>query len=94
MIDSKMAYDDRYLTKLIICYRSDPRVMVVNNELFHDDELEFHTESPKKLLSYLEIENPLVFHEVKGEELREPKNLSWFNQQEAIQCLDYVKLLY
>lgn len=92
--DAKLAYDPRYITKLIICYRSDKRVMVCNNELFYHNELKFENETPQFWLDLLKVEQPLVFHNVKGRDRREYVNPSWFNPSEAITCLSYVSRLY
>lgn len=90
----QVAYDARYLTKLIISYRCDPRVMVVNNKLFYDNELEFAVKTPEKWMELLKVESPLVFHAVTGRDRREYLNPSWFNPNEAIRTLTYVKRLY
>lgn len=92
--NGKMAYDERYLTKLIISYRADPRVMAVNNKLFYDNELRSTNKTPQKWLDYLKVEKPLVFHAVVGRDRREYLNPSWFNPNEAIKCLTYAKRLY
>lgn len=94
VINSKMAYDDRYVTKLRISYRSDKRVMVVNNELFYHNELLFKNSTPKRWLNLLNVKNPLIFHCVKGRERREYTNPSWFNPNEAIVVLSYVNRLF
>jgi len=92
--DSKMTYDERYLTKLILSYRCDPRVLVVNNELFYHNELKFSVNTPKRWLNLLGVSSPLVFHPVKGKDRREYTNPSWFNANEALTCLMYVHKLY
>lgn len=92
--NSKMTYDQKYITKLIISYRSDPRVMIINNALFYHNELKFKTETPKFYMDLLKINHPLVFHGVKGKDCREYLNPSWFNPNEAITCLSYVNRLY
>lgn len=90
----KMTYDERYITKLLICYRSDPRVMVINNALFYHDELKFKNKTPQRYMDLLKISHPLVFHGVKGRDRREYLNPSWFNPNEACQCLSYTNRLY
>ena len=36
---------------------------------------------------------PVIFHAIDGENVREGNSPSWFNPQEAIQAVEYVKLL-
>lgn len=92
--NNKMDYNERYITKLRICYRCDPRVLSINNKLFYDGDLKFLNETPDEWMKLLKVEYPLVFHSVKGRDRREHTNPSWFNPAEAIRCLTYVKRLY
>lgn len=92
--DGKMVYDERYLTKLLISYRCDKRVMTVNNKLFYDNELQFVIKTPQKYLDLLKVQHPLILHPVKGRDRREYTNPSWFNAEEAIKVLIYVNKLY
>lgn len=94
IINSKMAYDERYITKLLISYRSDPRVLSVSNKLFYHDELKCRNKTPKKWMDLLKVNHPLVFHSVKGKDRREYATPSWFNPNEAIICIGYVNRLY
>ncbi|KAG8227620.1 hypothetical protein J437_LFUL004232 [Ladona fulva] len=45
-------------------------------------------------LKEVEIASPLVFHGVRGEEARLADSPSWYNPMEAVQCLEYMKILY
>ncbi|XP_071451621.1 probable RNA helicase armi [Hetaerina americana] len=45
-------------------------------------------------LGDVKIVSPLVFHGVRGEECRNPDSPSWYNPMEALQCLEYIKILY
>ncbi|XP_046396334.1 probable RNA helicase armi [Ischnura elegans] len=45
-------------------------------------------------LSDVKIASPLIFHGVRGEECRHPESPSWYNPMEALQCLEYIKILY
>lgn len=92
--NSKMVYDGNYITKLLICYRSDPRVMMINKALFYHNELECKNKTPKLYMDLLKISHPLVFHGVKGKDRREYLNPSWFNPNEAVTCLSYANRLY
>lgn len=97
LIDEKEAYpsfDDRFITKLRISYRSDPRVMVVNNKMFYHNELSFKDKTPEKWLNVLKTSFPLVFKSVKGRECREYASPSWFNPQELMECFIYICQLY
>lgn len=95
LIDKKnQEFDERFITKLNISYRSDERVMMINNRLFYDNELRFVKKTPQKWLSLFDIDYPLMFCEVKGKEMREYLNPSWFNPKEAITCLAYINQLY
>lgn len=94
IINSKMAYDERYITRLLISYRSDPRVLSVNNKLFYHDELKCNNKSPKSWLDLLKVNHPLVFNTIKGKDRREFLTPSWFNPNEAIACIGYVNRLY
>lgn len=89
-----MAYDERYITKLKISYRSDPRVLDVSSRLFYNNELKYVISTPQKWLALLEVSHPLVFHCVKGKDCKEYLNPSWFNPNEAFTCLTYVHRLY
>lgn len=93
-VNFKMIYDERYLTKLMISYRSDPRVLEVSNKLFYNSELKFVISTPKRWLETLNVKHPLVFHPVKGKDRREYLNPSWFNPNEAIKVIVYVSRLY
>lgn len=92
--DNKVDYNNRYITKLRICYRCDARVLSINNELFYDNDLKYVNTTPQHWMDAMKVDHPLVFHCVKGRDRREYTNPSWFNPAEAIRCLSYVKRLY
>lgn len=94
VVDSKMAYDSRYITQLLVCYRCDPRVLSIGNEMFYNSALKFVNETPSFWLDFLKVKHPLVFHPVKGKDRRDYANPSWFNPNEAFTCLGYVNRLY
>lgn len=94
IINSKMAYDERYITKLLISYRADPRVLSVNNKLFYHDELKCNNKTPQFWQDLLKVGHPLVFNAIKGKDRREYATPSWFNPNEAIACIGYVNRLY
>lgn len=94
IINSKMAYDSRFITQLLVCYRCDSRVLSIGNEMFYNSALKFVNETPKFWLDFLKVKHPLVFHPVKGKDRRDYANPSWFNPNEAFTCLGYVNRLY
>lgn len=94
IINSKMAYDERYITKLLISYRADPRVLSVNNKLFYHNELKCNNKTPQFWQDLLKVNHPLVFNAIKGKDRREYATPSWFNPNEAIACISYVNRLY
>lgn len=90
----RIGYDNDYVSKLMISYRSDPRVMALNNELFYDGDLKFENKTPEKWMTGLGVNSPIVFHPVLGKDRREHSNPSWYNAHEIIPCLAYVLRLY
>ncbi|XP_051949735.1 putative helicase mov-10-B.2 isoform X2 [Xyrauchen texanus] len=93
-----MEYDKRYVTKLLLNYRSHPSILQVPNELFYDGELiscanEINSNQyctwehlPKKGF-------PVIFHGVPGKDERESNSPSFFNTFEIIIIIDYLKKL-
>lgn len=94
IINLKMSFNPDYITKLVVSYRSDPRVMTVCNKMFYENELECKNQTPQKWLDLLDVKKPLVFHYKEGRDRREITNPSWFNANEAITVLTYVNRLY
>lgn len=94
LVNEKMEYNEKYITKLRISYRCDPRILDISSRLFYDGDLKCQNKTPEYWLKLLNIETPVVFHTVKGRDRREYTNPSWFNCNEAIRCLVYVKRLY
>jgi len=94
--------DDRYppglVTLLVNNYRSHDHILKLPNELFYHNQLiaagdTFHTHSMTKW-EYLPKQGfPILFHAVDGENTREGNSPSWFNPQEAMIVVDYVKKL-
>lgn len=91
---NKKSFDPQYITKLIISYRCDARVMSINNQFFYGGDLKFVVKTPNKWLNVLNVKNVLIFHPVKGKERREYASPSWFNANEAIRTLTYINTLY
>ncbi|KAJ4938407.1 hypothetical protein JOQ06_003027 [Pogonophryne albipinna] len=96
-------YNPKLVTKLIFNYRSHEALLTLPSKLFYKGELCFKAQRdvvdslcqwktlPKK-------EFPLLFHGVRGTEMREGNNPSWFNPMEAVQvmlyCCQLAKKLY
>uniref|UniRef100_A0A3Q2DML2 Helicase ATP-binding domain-containing protein n=1 Tax=Cyprinodon variegatus TaxID=28743 RepID=A0A3Q2DML2_CYPVA len=87
-------YNPKLVTKLIYNYRSHEALLALPSKLFYMGELCFKAQRdivdslcqwkglPKKGF-------PLLFHGVRGEEMRECSNPSWFNPTEAVQVMMY-----
>lgn len=91
-------YDPLLVTKLVNNYRSHPAVLKLPSAVFYHDELipcadEGMRES---LCQWDKLPNkgfPVIFHGLKGEDLREGNSPSWFNPVEAIQVTKYLQAL-
>jgi hypothetical protein len=87
-------YDSSCITKLLHCYRCDPRVLEISNKLFYEDELICMNETPKSLLRMMNLKCPLQLCHVKGTEFQPQNSTSWRNQEEAEYCADLIVRLY
>ncbi|KAK7891638.1 hypothetical protein WMY93_023601 [Mugilogobius chulae] len=94
---------DGQVTKLIYNYRSHEALLTLPSKLFYDGEL--CVRAPHSVVESLcqwkalpKKEFPLLFHGVRGTEMREGNNPSWFNPAEAVQvmlyCCQLAKKLY
>nr|XP_060633769.1 RNA helicase Mov10l1 [Anolis sagrei ordinatus] len=92
------SYNPLLITKLIKNYRSHAALLKVPSRLFYHNELEVCAD-PSIVNSLLGWEKlpmkhfPLIFHGVRGTEMREGHNPSWFNPTEAVQVMLYCCLL-
>ncbi|XP_035741515.1 probable RNA helicase armi isoform X2 [Vespa mandarinia] len=99
-------YDPRLVTKLIINYRSLPEILELPNSLFYNSELQAKISSKNsdeaQLLRSLAEELPertglppaILFHGIKGKNLRDSDSPSWYNPEEATQVYIYLLRLY
>ncbi|XP_058287632.1 RNA helicase Mov10l1 isoform X3 [Hylobates moloch] len=92
------AHNPLLVTKLVKNYRSHEALLMLPSRLFYHRELEVCAD-PTVVTSLLGWEKlpkkgfPLIFHGVRGSEVREGKSPSWFNPTEAVQVLRYCCLL-
>ncbi|XP_062991081.1 RNA helicase Mov10l1 [Elgaria multicarinata webbii] len=92
------SYNPLVITKLVKNYRSHAALLTLPSRLFYHKELEVCADSSvvNSLLGWEKLPRkgfPLVFHGVRGTELREGYNPSWFNPTEAVQVMRYCCLL-
>uniref|UniRef100_A0A3Q3A978 Mov10 like RISC complex RNA helicase 1 n=1 Tax=Kryptolebias marmoratus TaxID=37003 RepID=A0A3Q3A978_KRYMA len=83
-----------FVTKLIYNYRSHEALLALPSKLFYQGELCF--KAPRDVVESLcewktlpKKGFPLIFHGVRGTEMREGNNPSWFNPAEAVQVMLY-----
>ncbi|XP_031722662.1 RNA helicase Mov10l1 [Anarrhichthys ocellatus] len=96
-------YNPKLVTKLIYNYRSHEALLTLPSKLFYKNELCFNAsravvETLCKWQTLPKKGFPLLFHGVRGTEMREGNNPSWFNPVEAVQvmfyCCQLAKKLY
>ncbi|ESN92959.1 hypothetical protein HELRODRAFT_132162, partial [Helobdella robusta] len=89
-------YDPLLITKLLDNYRSHPSLMYLSSHMFYHGELVMKAD--KQLMtclcnwSMLPNKNnfPILFHGVRGEDLREGNSPSWFNPYEVALTVKYL----
>ncbi|XP_070803218.1 RNA helicase Mov10l1 [Pituophis catenifer annectens] len=92
------SYNPLLITKLVKNYRSHGALLTLPSRLFYHKELEVCAD-PSVVNSLLGWEKlpkkgfPLIFHGMRGMEMREGSNPSWFNPTEAVQVMRYCCLL-
>ncbi|XP_031566340.1 putative helicase mov-10-B.1 [Actinia tenebrosa] len=89
-------YNPLLLTKLLKNYRSHPAILELPNEMFYDDELEACADELKRnsLCQWSKLPTkdfPIIFHGVKGRDMREENSPSFFNPEEAVTVVKCVK---
>jgi len=93
-------YDRRCITKLVKNFRSHKELLTVPKTLYYDNELEACADE-RMADSCLQFPGlteqarkqrvPLVFHGVIGQDLKEETSPSFFNVEEIVIVLDYIR---
>ncbi|XP_018432225.1 PREDICTED: RNA helicase Mov10l1 [Nanorana parkeri] len=91
-------YNPLLITKLMKNYRSHPALLHLPSKLFYHKELEVCADPTvvNKLLRWDKLPKkgfPIIFHGIRGTEMREGSNPSWFNPSEAVQVMRYCCIL-
>lgn len=91
-------YPEDLITMLVRNYRSHHAILKLPNEMFYDGALRCCSDfmishSMSKWEHLPRIDFPVLFHAVQGENLREGHSPSWFNPQEVMLVVEYVKCL-
>ena len=89
-------FDERVMTKLLRNFRSHAELVRLPNRLFYDNELLACADPilANSCLGWEKLPNPkfpLIFHGIEGKDQREGNSPSWFNADEALLVLSYVK---
>ncbi|XP_076313360.1 RNA helicase Mov10l1-like isoform X3 [Tachypleus tridentatus] len=92
-------YDPLIVTKLVNNYRSHSAILSVSSQLFYHNELVCCASKDQResLCHWDGLPKggvPIVFHGVKGSDMREGNSPSWFNPSEVVQVVMYVQSLY
>ncbi|KAF8771015.1 RNA helicase Mov10l1 like protein [Argiope bruennichi] len=92
-------YNPLLVTMLEESYRSHPDILRFPSDMFYYSRVvcRFPMDIDHELVSWDELPNkgfPVIFHGVKGEELREQNSPSWFNPAEVVQVAKYLQKLY
>ncbi|NXY41678.1 M10L1 helicase, partial [Ceuthmochares aereus] len=88
------AYNPLLITKLVKNYRSHSALLALPSKLFYHKELEVCAD-PSVVTSLLHWRKlprkgfPLIFHGIRGNEIREGRSPSLFNPTEAVQVMQY-----
>ncbi|XP_062857767.1 RNA helicase Mov10l1 [Trichomycterus rosablanca] len=99
----KKGYNSLLVTKLVYNYRSHEALLELPSRLFYGGELCVRSQRAvvDSLCHWSRLPTkgfPLIFHGVRGTEMREGTNPSWFNPGEAVQvmlyCCQLAKRLY
>ncbi|XP_078339295.1 RNA helicase Mov10l1-like isoform X6 [Crassostrea virginica] len=96
MIRLNASQRNQEVTKLVDNYRSHPAILTLTSKLFYYDELVERgdrelTHSLCQWPSLSRVGFPVLFHGVRGEDLREGNSPSWFNPAEVVQVVRYLQ---
>ncbi|XP_041952750.1 putative helicase mov-10-B.1 isoform X2 [Alosa sapidissima] len=91
-------YNSRYVTKLLLNYRSHKSILKIPNDLFYDGELVASADEMSTHMyctwEHLPKQNfPLIFHGVIGKDEMEANSPSFFNRSEIDVVMGYLKKL-
>ncbi|XP_063049770.1 putative helicase mov-10-B.1 [Engraulis encrasicolus] len=91
-------YNPRYVTKLLLNYRSHESILKVPNDLFYEGELIASADEVAKSMycnwPHLPKKGfPVIFHGVVGKDEREENSPSFFNRSEVEVVLGYLRKL-
>lgn len=89
-------YDPLLVTKLIDNYRSHPAILGLSSDLFYHNELVVKADEglTHQLCNWSMLPHkgfPVIFHGVRGEDVREGNSPSWFNPVETVQVIRYLQ---
>ncbi|KAM9343086.1 putative helicase mov-10-B.1 isoform 2-T2 [Pholidichthys leucotaenia] len=91
-------FNNCFVTKLLLNYRSHPAILKIPNELFYDNELQACADEYARNVycgwEYLPQRGfPIIFHAVNGIDAREASSPSFFNIAEVETLMGYVRKL-
>ncbi|XP_067915750.1 RNA helicase Mov10l1 [Heterodontus francisci] len=92
------SYNPLLVTKLVNNYRSHSSLLDLPSKLFYHQELRMCIDQSvaNKFCNWEKLPKkgfPIIFHGLRGNEMREGSNPSWFNPKEAVQVMRYCCLL-
>ncbi|XP_048449871.1 RNA helicase Mov10l1-like, partial [Rhincodon typus] len=92
------SYSPLLVTKLVNNYRSHSSLLALPSKLFYHEELKMCSDQSvvSKFCNWEKLPRkgfPIIFHGLRGNEMREGSNPSWFNPKEAVQVMRYCCLL-
>ncbi|XP_023327482.1 putative helicase MOV-10 isoform X3 [Eurytemora carolleeae] len=102
MPGADLQYNSRFITKLVKNFRSHPAILDLPSRLFYSNEL-VPAADPVLVNSLVEFPGiptrargkfPLIFHGVVGQDQREERSPSFFNPEEIVRVLAYLKQLF
>ncbi|KAL3852404.1 hypothetical protein ACJMK2_016055 [Sinanodonta woodiana] len=90
------SFDPLLVTKLVDNYRSHSAILSLPSKLFYHDELivQADRQLTHTFVGWKELPNPnvpVIFHGVRGEDMREGDSPSWFNPVETLQVVRYLQ---